>query len=389
MQRRERILLLIVAGLAVAIVGGLGANWAVGTLRARRLELKRLEAEAGAKPLLEVQLQDLDDRRMRLAQRSLPPQVEAAKTAYAQWLAQLVHDPSVSFSPVNIQTIRDAADQGFTRLVFQVDGDATYPQFINFLEKFYASDHLHKITNLKMPLGKDAKKLNINLTIEALALPGSENKQDLSKRAFVEHSAEQLQADVAQLMLRHFYRANQPPRLAMPSSVPVTVGRSVRIPLAGSDPDGDKVSYAWVSGPEWLKLEGTTLLSTTNPAEGSYEVAVSVTDDGVPAKSATQKFTIRVQPAPVPPKREVEKKKPFDHLRFTFLEGLLQRGDTPEAKITVRTLGKYDTLFVGDERDVGGIKFKVLDIDVVSKSMEILLPDNRRRTVQLGKSLGE
>ncbi len=209
----------------------------------------------------------------------------------------------MNFSGVTVEQTKVVADKGFTRLTFQLNGIATYPQLIRFLERFYAADHLHKITTLHMPVGSGPELLNVAVTIEALALRSSENKKELSKHPSADNPPDLLQAAVAQLMLRHFYRSNQPPQLTMGASVPATVGRAIRVDLKSNDPDGDKVAYQLVEGPAWLRLEGATLVATGNPTEGTYPVVVSVTDEGLPPKSASQKFTINVRPAPAPPKK--------------------------------------------------------------------------------------
>src|SRR5262245_36577909 len=199
MQRRERMLLLVVVGLALALAIGWGGKRVLDTLHAKQDELKGLENQAANKDLLKVKFEDLKDRQARLTQRSLLPDIESAKGAYAEWLGKLARDPEVNFSPVNIQAQKEKVDGkgGFTRLTFKLDGEATYPQFIRFLQRFYAADHLHKITSLRMPLGKEEKKLAVHLEIEALALPSSQNKVSLSKLASPDHPASELQADVA------------------------------------------------------------------------------------------------------------------------------------------------------------------------------------------------
>jgi hypothetical protein len=188
-------------------------------------------------------------------------------------------------------------------------------------------------------------------------------------------------------MLRHFFRLNRAPQLGIPGSVTASTDRPLSIPLKGSDLDGDKFTYQLVSGPEWLRLEGGVLSSKGNPPQGSHTVSLKITDDGLPPKSETKQLTIRAQPPPTPP--PPRKERPFDHTKYAFVEGLLERGGQPEAWLTVRTLGTYHTLHVGDEIDVKGVKVKVLAIDVDSRSIEVQFGDGNPRTVPLGKSLSE
>jgi hypothetical protein len=386
LQQRERILLLVVAGLLVALVGVWGASRAVATMRDRQNELNRRTAMAEQEDVRQAELDALGLRLTRLAERSLPRDAEAAKHEYSTWLTGLTKDPAVNFSATNVQSLEAVPDKehGFTRLRFQVDGQGTYPQLVRFLEKFYAADHLHKITLLRLPQTKDLNKLPISITIEALSLRDKKKSEGLSTRPSLENPPEELQAHVEQLMRRHFFRANRTPQLGVPSFVTARTDRPVNVPLKGADPDNDKFTYQLVSGPSWLKLEGGALSSRGNPPQGAHEVTVTITDDGLPAKSETKKFTLRVDPPP-----KTQPPKAFDHTKFAFVEGLLERRGEAEAWLTVRTTGDYHTLHVGSEIDVRGVKVKVLAIDLDARTIEVQLGDGRPRTVPLGKSLAE
>src|SRR5262245_43982183 len=147
MQRRERILGLVVAGLVVALVVLWGASRALAMLKERQSELAWLKTEPGRTAVLESQLRGLHDRRARLDERALPAQSELAKVAYADWLTKLVHEPKIELSGVKVTTLEETPDKehGFTKLKFQVDGHGSYPQLVRLLERFYSADHLHKV----------------------------------------------------------------------------------------------------------------------------------------------------------------------------------------------------------------------------------------------------
>jgi hypothetical protein len=390
MQSRERILLLVVVGLLVLLGGAWGGTRVLDTLRKRRAELAGLEASAARVTLQRAKLSDLEARQARLTERSLPPQVETARTAYGEWLTHLVNHDEVKFAEVEVTQLKETPERGFTRLPFQVKGQATYRQLVRFLEKFYSADHLHKITELHLPVSRDsrdAKVLNVTVMIEALALATSKNKDALSKHPSADNSPEELKAAAHQLLQRHFYRVNQAPEVSL-SKTSFTVGNPVKIQVNGSDPDGDGVDkYRLVEGPPWLKQEGKELVSTSNPSVGTYKLAVEVTDAGVPPKSTTKEFTLSVKAEQVPVRSKPEIRKPFDHLSQTFFERLLSRDGEPEAMIKVRTLGTRHALHVGDEVQVDSVKIKVLSIDPENETLEIQLPDGKRRKARLGKSL--
>jgi hypothetical protein len=166
----------------------------------------------------------------------------------------------------------------------------------------------------------------------------------------------------------------------------VTAGQSVRIPLAATDAEGDEVSYQLVSGPDWLKLEGNSLTARSSPREvRSHDVVVAIADKGFPPKTLTQKLTVRVvaptKPPPPPPTTK------FDHMKYAILEGMIERGGKSQALVNARTLGKLLTLRIGEEAEVDGVKFKVLDINLNRRTMEIEVAGGQRRTVRSGKSL--
>jgi hypothetical protein len=74
-------------------------------------------------------------------------------------------------------------------------------------------------------------------------------------------------------------------------------GQVVTITNRASDPDGDALTYSVDSAPEGFLVNQTGLFRwsvPTNQPPGEYPIALRVTDDGLPARSATATYSIIV-----------------------------------------------------------------------------------------------
>lgn len=112
-------------------------------------------------------------------QRSLPSDLEVARTVYRSWLLELV-DKS-KFHSAHVDSSPPASRKGYyDTLAFSVRGNGTLLHLCRFLYDFYHAGHLHKIQSISLtPLGKTGE-IDIALSIEALALPGTERTGQLS-----------------------------------------------------------------------------------------------------------------------------------------------------------------------------------------------------------------
>ena len=93
---------------------------------------------------------------------------------------------------------------------------------------------------------------------------------------------------------------NQNPEIAPIGDQSVAEGDSINVALSASDADGDNLAFSAVGLPSFATLsdngDGTAVLSVAPGFEdsGNYPVTITVTDDGVPALSASESFTIIV-----------------------------------------------------------------------------------------------
>ncbi len=89
---------------------------------------------------------------------------------------------------------------------------------------------------------------------------------------------------------------NQPPQI---TSTPVTAafqGEPYQYVATASDPEGGALTFTKVAGPDWLSVAADGQVSGTPPdlTFGEFTVTVRVTDNGSPAKSADQTYTLSV-----------------------------------------------------------------------------------------------
>lgn len=133
-------------------------------LKDSRLQLKKLENKIPQKEIFE--------------QRSLPSNPEIATSLYQAWLLNLVTrlglgNPTVdSTSPID--------DGDLARLQFSIKGKASLKQLTEFLFEFYRTGNLQKINQITLSPTTKGERLDIQISIETLALKKSMNETSLS-----------------------------------------------------------------------------------------------------------------------------------------------------------------------------------------------------------------
>lgn len=110
---------------------------------------------------------------------SLPPDTEIARSLYRTWLLDLVEGSG--FQSAHVDSGPANSRKGiYDSLSFSVRGKGSLNQVVKFLYDFYRAGHLHKIQSLNLnPVGKGGG-LDVVMAIEALVLPGTTNKKQLT-----------------------------------------------------------------------------------------------------------------------------------------------------------------------------------------------------------------
>lgn len=87
---------------------------------------------------------------------------------------------------------------------------------------------------------------------------------------------------------------NQPPSFTSAPLASGTEGAAYSYQAAAADPDGNPLTYSKQDGPDWLVVSTAGLVSGTPPfgAAGSHAVTLRVADNGTPALTADQSYTL-------------------------------------------------------------------------------------------------
>ena len=114
-----------------------------------------------------------------LQQRSLPADLELARSKYQAWLLKLIEH--AQWQTPNIDSSDPVSHRGlYHRLTFMVRGRGSLAQVTQFLHEFYEVGHLHQIRSLTLSPVASVEKLDVAMTIDALVLAGAANEQELS-----------------------------------------------------------------------------------------------------------------------------------------------------------------------------------------------------------------
>lgn len=111
---------------------------------------------------------------------SLPSDPQVARSLYQAWLLELVNH--VGLADPNVNSSEPANRKGqFYVLAFSIRGRGSIDTMTRFLFEFYRAGHLHQIRSLNITPLQKTDELDLAISIEALALPGSDRKDSLSK----------------------------------------------------------------------------------------------------------------------------------------------------------------------------------------------------------------
>ena len=180
-ETKKRLLYIVLGGIALYF----GVDFMYRTYVEEPLKLKNTRKEALRKDIRskKADLKKADaavEKLEALKAISLPGDIEIARSLYRAWLLDLVE--KCDFQTAHVDTGAATSRKGiYDALGFSVRGKGTLHQVTQFLYDFYRAGHLHKIQSLSLtPLGKGGG-LDIIMSIEALVLPDTDRKDELSK----------------------------------------------------------------------------------------------------------------------------------------------------------------------------------------------------------------
>ncbi|HMC10674.1 MAG TPA: hypothetical protein VKH44_05270 [Pirellulaceae bacterium] len=383
---RERIFAIIVACVAVLIVGYFAYGWVAGQFSRRTAEITRLTDEI-KKFDRTANLGRAAARKIsQYEERSLPANLEFASTHYQTWLVNEMELAGLIEPNMRLVTEQGGDKDLFVKQSLQIDANGTLPQVVELLHAFYSVDWLHRITRLTLRPVKDSKLLDITVHIETLSLRKATSTDKLQLRPSNRLALASRDAYYDAIVGRNvFGPRNNEPKISLSGSQDVFLGREADLTVKWTDPDPfDQVYFNLVeSAAPDAKLDPVTGKFTWTPKEaGTYEFVVEGADDGFPTKvSNREKIVINVRPQGDPPKPTI-----FDFAKSTILTALLDVDGQGEVWLHVRPTGQMVTLHQGDQFEIGSVKGTVSQIGEYDFCFDF---EGKRRKLGKGEWLEE
>ena len=177
MNRREKILAVSVGTLVLLTLLNFGIKRIVGQFTDRNDQLERLNSDIESKEVM-VHRGAVAQRSLKVYnERSLPSDPMMAGSRYRAWLHEWVEKANIKAA--NVKHVRVSPfQQSHDRHTFSVTCDATLPQLVDLLFRFYSTDFLHRIKNVQAK-PSEGKFLTLNFTLEAISMPDVEKDREL------------------------------------------------------------------------------------------------------------------------------------------------------------------------------------------------------------------
>ncbi len=367
MNQRERMLMIVVIALGgVAILFGaqMAYSTVTGWIQSGKGRITRLRDQLAEKQRIVRQTEAAKRKIADWKARSLP-EPNRARSLYRAWL----HDrtEAAGLKGTDVTAAADKSERGlYTALSFTVTGTGNLQQIVDLLYDFYAVDHLHRISRLKIEPTKEQKQFSLTMTVEALSMAGAADADELANRPGQRLEMPKREDYLTAILDRNLFGApNQAPQLSGLGNERASTG--VEFTATAQVTDADKIDK------HTFKLEksdardayldaSSGALRWTPRRAGTYEFTISVTDDGIPAKMATDKLVVTVTDAPPPP--PPPRTLAFDEAKFTVLAAVIDNSGNKEIWLHVRPRDKGAVLKlgVGDTFEVGSVKGTVKSI---------------------------
>jgi hypothetical protein len=102
--------------------------------------------------------------------QSLPSNRDVAESLYQDWLRSQLTEAGLEVSQLSNKS-GNARNPQFSEVAFELRATGTMEQLAEFLYRFYASPHLHRISSATIAAEDAGKKLSVTATTSALILP--------------------------------------------------------------------------------------------------------------------------------------------------------------------------------------------------------------------------
>jgi hypothetical protein len=359
MTRREKILAGGVAILLLLVGGQLGINRYRSAVDQRLNKINQLTGEIDDLELRQVEAALAERRAGMYALRSLPSDLEEARSNYSDFLASIVAEVDLDGASATPSAV--IPKQGLYRqLNFKVTGEGTLAQMIELFHRIHAADYLHRISNFSLREGS-GDGLRLDMTVQALALDRA--PAEIDPPGDPSPLVAELDDYLQPIMNRNMTAPpNRSPEFAADRRVKATLGEELTYEAIFQDPDeGQEVRYELVGDvPEGLRFdERSGQLRFRPESTGPVEVRIKAIDDGWPRLATEETLVIDVEE----PEPEEAPPPDFNEATQTFLTGLTQSRGRWMAMLHIRTQGKTLRLYEGDTFEVGQMNGKVVEIN--------------------------
>lgn len=361
MNQRERFLAITVGALLIALVAWSGIEKYQTAVKQRRSQITQLEQDK-IKLTEQQKAGFVAERQMTEYQlRSLPSDVDKAKSDYQQWLLDLGLDNSIDGLIVDPTTTLPVGGL-YQKLGFRFSGSGDMPNIVNLLYEFYSKDYLHRVRELTIRKSRTDDELTIEMSIDAMALvSAAEDAEPLEGRSW------QIDGDLAAyadpILNRNLFEPpNKAPMFAGKDRIEAIIDRDTREPLVFRDPDNHRMQFDLIGEyPDFVSLDRSGTLRIRAGELTKFDLIVRATDNGYPKRSAEKKISVQIVPPPEPEKPPAPKLK-FDESSLTVLTGLTHGRDDWTAWMHVRTRDEVFKLRVNEEFQVGSLKVKAVEL---------------------------
>jgi hypothetical protein len=358
MTSRERILAIAVGALALVVGGIFIYSWIAGALDLRRSQIVNLQKKLADQELLVAQTNAAKAKIEAAQKRSLPPQKELARTLYQDWLFDRVHDAGIA-DPKVAYTTQVVERDLYTAFNFTVSGKGTLPQVVGLLYELYSVDYLHRISRLSLRPLKDSKQLALSITLEAVSMQDAPEVSQLVPRPAKRLSLASRQEYLTAIGDRNLFGPpNQSPKLSGLETTRAEIGRELEVTARVSDPDVLDKAFTFrleKSAADGARIDPSSGRFRWTPRRtGTYEFVIAATDDGLPAKTTTERLVVTVGDAQPPP---VTRTLAFDEAKYTVLAGIVEKNGVRQVWLHVRPRSENQMLKlgVGERFEVGSV----------------------------------
>ena len=188
MQHRELLLAKITGAVAVIAIGQFAYSFVQGSFEDRQTQIDALRQEIDNKDSIVLRGKRAQKRLKEWEHRSLPADLDQARSLYQNWLANQVEKIRLGKAEVTSGPAMPRLGI-YNRLPFTVRGSGSLDQITTLLYEFYKADHLHQIQRLSLtpisagPDPRGPSQFDLTLSIEALVLPGADRRDKLNDAA--------------------------------------------------------------------------------------------------------------------------------------------------------------------------------------------------------------